>query len=414
MDAQIAQLRADAEAALSAGRYPELASLATQIQALEDEAAAASRTTTMASTSSSAEAAVQLDMATLLGGAEEAGGSKLITVATCSLCQWALDFDGNLERIITSIRRAKQAGARYRVGPELEICGYGCEDHFYEQDTILHSWQSLAQLLQGDTTHGIICDVGMPVLHKNVRYNCRVFCLDGKVLLIRPKMCLADDGNYREGRWFVEWPAERPVEDFYLPALVGRVTGQHRVPIGFAALACAVRGGATDITPPPPRHPTFATYACTCAPLDRPSLRPPLAMMIRCLIPAWGARRSQDTALGAETCEELFTPDSVSQRSPRSTDKSAVQLTKRPAPTVLGSPTSRSASMASRSSPTARARTTSCASSTSAWTCCAPPPPSPAASTSTPTSSAATAGASTLTAAPWSSSTATWSHREHR
>jgi NAD+ synthase (glutamine-hydrolysing) len=31
-------------------------------------------------------------------------------------------------------------------------------------------------------------------------YNCRVLALNGKVLLIRPKMALANDGNYREAR----------------------------------------------------------------------------------------------------------------------------------------------------------------------------------------------------------------------
>lgn len=41
----------------------------------------------------------------------------LITVATCNLNQWALDFDGNLERIKDSIRQAKAKGAKYRLGP---------------------------------------------------------------------------------------------------------------------------------------------------------------------------------------------------------------------------------------------------------------------------------------------------------
>lgn len=49
----------------------------------------------------------------------------LVTVATCSLNQWALDFEGNTRRIIESIQEAKRAGAGLRVGPELEICGYG-------------------------------------------------------------------------------------------------------------------------------------------------------------------------------------------------------------------------------------------------------------------------------------------------
>ena len=56
--------------------------------------------------------------------------SSLITVATCNLNQWALDFDGNCKRILRSCAIAKEQGATYRLGPELEICGYGCEDHF--------------------------------------------------------------------------------------------------------------------------------------------------------------------------------------------------------------------------------------------------------------------------------------------
>jgi len=173
------------------------------------------------------------------------------TLATCSLNQWAMDFEGNLKPIQGSIVMAKQAGATYRVrpvrheeqqqqhrhhhhhhkgtvllpllqcckpfcrftllsmhkvslqkfaqpggpscitavllqctvcgqwssgaqlqrpgllpgcgpcallwlptilllcgwssqvGPELEVCGYGCEDHFYELDTVEHSWEVL-------------------------------------------------------------------------------------------------------------------------------------------------------------------------------------------------------------------------------------------------------------------------------
>jgi len=38
-----------------------------------------------------------------------------------TLNQWAMDFEGNAERIIESIRLAKAKGARFRTGPELEI-----------------------------------------------------------------------------------------------------------------------------------------------------------------------------------------------------------------------------------------------------------------------------------------------------
>ena len=48
-----------------------------------------------------------------------------MTLATCNLNQWALDWEGNVDRIIKSIKIAKSKGATLRVGPELEISGYG-------------------------------------------------------------------------------------------------------------------------------------------------------------------------------------------------------------------------------------------------------------------------------------------------
>ena len=160
-------------------------------------------------------------------------------LATCNLNQWSLDFEGNTARIIESIEIAKALGARYRLGPELEITGYSCEDHFLELDTLLHSWESLACILNGGHTDGILCDIGMPVMHKNVRYNCRVFVLDGKVLLIRPKMVLASDGNYREHRWFTAWAQGWTTESYTLPREITELTGQRKVPIGIAAIATA-------------------------------------------------------------------------------------------------------------------------------------------------------------------------------
>lgn len=178
----------------------------------------------------------------------------LVTVATCNLNQWVLDWEGNLKRIIESIHIAKKAGARLRVGPELEICGYSSLDHFHELDVYTHSLEMLRQLLLDESTHGIIIDVGLPILHRNLRYNCRVLCLDGKILLIRPKMWLANDGNYREMRHFTPWMRPRETEMFHLPKMLGEVQGETHVLFGDAVIS----------TP--------------------------------------------ETAIGAETCEELFTP----------------------------------------------------------------------------------------------------------
>ncbi|XP_047517779.1 glutamine-dependent NAD(+) synthetase [Pieris napi] len=163
-------------------------------------------------------------------------GRKAV-VAVCTLNQWALDFEGNLNRILESVQEAKEMGALYRTGPELEVCGYSCEDHFHESDTFLHSWQVLGELLKSATCSDILIDVGMPVQHRNVSYNCRVVFLNRKILLIRPKMSMCEDGNYRESRWFSCWTKERQIEEYYLPRMIASITGQTTVPIGDAVIA---------------------------------------------------------------------------------------------------------------------------------------------------------------------------------
>ncbi|KAG5438785.1 hypothetical protein PCANB_002505 [Pneumocystis canis] len=182
--------------------------------------------------------------------------NRFITVATCSLNQWALDFEGNYNRIIQSIIEAKKQGASLRIGPELEITGYGCYDHFLENDTYRHSWEILCRILCSNDTQNIIIDLGMPIIHQGKRYNCRVIIYNKRILLIRPKLWLANNGNYREMRYFMGWNKKRVVDDFYLPEFVSLITGQKTVPIGDLIIV------------------------------------------------------TQDTSFGCETCEELFTSSS--------------------------------------------------------------------------------------------------------
>ncbi|XP_064628246.1 glutamine-dependent NAD(+) synthetase-like [Lineus longissimus] len=162
---------------------------------------------------------------------------RKVTLATCSLNQWAMDFEGNMQRIIKSIVLSKEKGATVRLGPELEVTGYGCGDHFSESDTFLHSWQVLAEILNHPSCTDIICDIGMPVMHKNVAYNCRVIIFNRKILLIRPKLAMCDGGNFRETRWFSAWAKLKETEEHFLPRMIQSVTGQKTAPIGDAVIS---------------------------------------------------------------------------------------------------------------------------------------------------------------------------------
>lgn len=91
------------------------------------------------------------------------------------------------------------------------LAGYGVLDGFLEGDTFLHSWEMLARIIDHPDCQDIVVDVGMPVRHRNVRYNCRwvlpglelpwlpinpilssVIFYNRKIVMIRPKMWLAN------------------------------------------------------------------------------------------------------------------------------------------------------------------------------------------------------------------------------
>ena len=163
--------------------------------------------------------------------------TRYAKVATCNLNQWALDFIGNKKRIIESIEIAKSRGCTIRLGPELEVPGYGCEDHFLELDTVNHSWEMLADILSTDATNDILCSIGMPVIHRDILYNCAVILLNKKIVLIRPKMNMADDGNYREGRYFTAWN-KTELEEFALPKIIRIISDQGNTVIGNPIIEC--------------------------------------------------------------------------------------------------------------------------------------------------------------------------------
>lgn len=75
----------------------------------------------------------------------------------------------------------------------------------------------MAEILESDVTDGIICDIGMPVFFQDAVFNCRILCLNRKILYIRPKMLLADEGNYRETRFFAIWQKDNEMQEFLLP-----------------------------------------------------------------------------------------------------------------------------------------------------------------------------------------------------
>ncbi|KPM09471.1 glutamine-dependent NAD(+) synthetase-like protein [Sarcoptes scabiei] len=154
-------------------------------------------------------------------------------IAICTLNQLCLDFKHNLNNIIKSIEESIEAGASIRIGPELEVTGYGCEDAFFEFDTVYHSWQVLAEILKRNYRDILIC-IGMPILKDSSLYNCVVIILNSKLVYIRPKNRLAMQGNYRESRYFTPWNdgTQGSMCWFEVPPFITEINLQTRVPFG--------------------------------------------------------------------------------------------------------------------------------------------------------------------------------------
>ncbi|XP_057173238.1 glutamine-dependent NAD(+) synthetase isoform X8 [Ursus arctos] len=168
---------------------------------------------------------------------------RKVTVATCALNQWALDFEGNLQRILKTatgvgiiITSRTPSCIRSKSWlPFWNLRSLRTSSVTWECPRKLRPATDIA--LCCSQTGACVPSLHRPVMHRNVRYNCRVIFLNRRVLLIRPKMALANEGNYRELRWFTPWSRSRQTEEYFLPRMIQDVTKQETVPFGDAVLA---------------------------------------------------------------------------------------------------------------------------------------------------------------------------------
>ncbi|MBN1911914.1 MAG: NAD(+) synthase [Pirellulales bacterium] len=144
---------------------------------------------------------------------------RLLKLAAVALNQTPLDWQGNIENILTAIDAARQAGAQVVCLPELCITGYGCEDAFLSPDVQQRAAAALMEIVP--RTAGLVVSVGLPCVHLGALYNCSCLMADGQILGLVAKQNLAGDGIHYEPRWFKPWPegqtARIELADAYYP-----------------------------------------------------------------------------------------------------------------------------------------------------------------------------------------------------
>jgi NAD+ synthase (glutamine-hydrolysing) len=136
---------------------------------------------------------------------------KVVRVGAATLNQTPLDLEGNADRIVAMMEKARAARVEILVLPELCLTGYGCEDAFFRPGLSAGAIDILAGRL-AKASKGLVCAVGLPVFIEGNLYNAVAVLVDGKVAGINAKRRLPRDGVHYEPRWFRPWVDATSVE----------------------------------------------------------------------------------------------------------------------------------------------------------------------------------------------------------
>ena len=128
--------------------------------------------------------------------------SKGLRLALAQLNLTVGAVEENRERILATLRRAKEAGANLFIAPELAISGYPPEDLLLKPQFIQESERSLQALAK--ECHGIIGVVGAPIRSTDSGdlHNSAAVMADGRIQAVYRKVHLPNYAVFDEARYF--------------------------------------------------------------------------------------------------------------------------------------------------------------------------------------------------------------------
>jgi NAD+ synthase (glutamine-hydrolysing) len=109
------------------------------------------------------------------------------------------DLDGNRDRIVARLEKARAAGAELVLFPELATTGYPPEDLLLRPGFLRAAAKTLAEVAA--ETKGLTALVGAPHLDRDLFNACAV-CVDGEVKAMYRKQFLPNYGVFDEDRYF--------------------------------------------------------------------------------------------------------------------------------------------------------------------------------------------------------------------
>ncbi len=101
------------------------------------------------------------------------------------------------------LRTLSAEGAQLVLFPELSLCGYSCEDLFFNQSLLSQCQRALADVARVSAETGTVCVLGCPWLLNDGRLlNCAFVCASGMVQGAVPKTFQPNYSEFYERRWF--------------------------------------------------------------------------------------------------------------------------------------------------------------------------------------------------------------------
>lgn len=110
------------------------------------------------------------------------------------------DVKANVEELL-QISKHVDPDVRLLVFPELCLCGYTCQDLFYQSLLLEQVVQGLFRFAAENESEAILV-VGCPLRQGNHLFNCAVFIHQHQILGIVPKTYLPNYNEFYEKRWF--------------------------------------------------------------------------------------------------------------------------------------------------------------------------------------------------------------------
>lgn len=112
------------------------------------------------------------------------------------------DVDFNCGEILQWIDKARESGSGLIVFPELSVCGYTCQDLFFQRALREACVSAVDKVCEKTLGEEYIVVIGAPVAVEDNLYNCAVVICGGKVVGIVPKTFVPNYNEFYEKRWF--------------------------------------------------------------------------------------------------------------------------------------------------------------------------------------------------------------------